>query len=77
MVQDCMTGVQDGELGKVYKSPRTLAGNVLSTETYHSILNDWYRTQTDHIKTMELEAFAVAEMNDTAEQVRDIKKYCF
>ena len=77
LVQDCMVGhYRDGRLGAVYTNPVGLAKSVLGTSNIKAILKA-YSKLDDHGKVMELEAFSVAALNDPAEQVRDIEKFCF
>tara|TARA_R110002012_G_scaffold46981_2_gene123461 strand:- start:570 stop:1109 length:540 start_codon:yes stop_codon:yes gene_type:complete len=76
LVQDCMDGVQNGRLGSVYKDPIALAKAIIGEPAIKSILKA-YSEESDHIKVMELEAFSVAAMNDPADQVKDIKNFCF
>ena len=78
LIQDCMVAsYRDGRLGPVYRDPIGLAQSVLSGRTIRWIVNDGYRNESDHVKVLELEAFAVAAINDPLEQAGDIKKYCF
>ena len=78
VVQDCMNQeYRDGELGAVYKNPVEVAQMFLSEDTLWWIVNEGYAQEDDHTKVMEMEAFAVAAMNDPLEQVRDINKFCF
>ena len=76
LIQDCMAGRRQGSLDSVYNEPIELAKSILGSEGIAYILKI-YAEASDHIKVMELEAFSVAEMNDPAEQARDIAKYCF
>ena len=78
LIQDCMNGQLDGNLGSVYKDPIALAKNTLSQRHIEAIIES-YRAggASDHIVVMELEAFSVAAMNDPAEQAGDIAKFCF
>ena len=76
LVQDCRDGRRDGDLDAVYNKPVDLAHNVLGRNGVKGVL-EAYADSSDHIKVMELEAFAVAAMNDPAEQVKDIQTYCF
>ena len=76
LIQDCMDGSRQGALGAVYNDPIGLAKDVLGQDGIAGIL-DAYSDSSDHIKVMELEAFAVARMNDPLEQARDIQKFCF
>ena len=78
LVQDCMDGARNGRLGSVYKDPIALAKGTLSQRHIDKIVES-YRSDgaSEHIVVMELEAFSVAAMNDPAEQIRDINKFCF
>lgn len=76
MVQDCRDNLLDQELQAVYKDPIGLAVEWLGKEKAVRVV-EAYADSTEHIQVMELEAFAVAAMNDPAEQVRDIRRYCF
>tara|TARA_R110002012_G_scaffold95287_1_gene230459 strand:- start:348 stop:875 length:528 start_codon:yes stop_codon:yes gene_type:complete len=76
LIQDCMDGDRQGSLDAVYKEPIELAKEILGHEGIGSIL-EAYDDSSDHIKVMELEAFAVAAMNDPLDQARDIQKFCF
>jgi hypothetical protein len=76
LVQDCRDGRRNGDLDAVYTEPVALAHKVLGRDGVQNVL-ETYSDASDHIKVMELEAFAVAAMNDPAEQVRDIQTYCF
>ena len=78
LIQDCMDGSQNGILSAVYKKPIALGKEVLGNRKIESIART-YASQgaDDHIITMEIEAFAVAAINNPAEQVKDIKNFCF
>ena len=76
LIQDCMDGSRQGALGAVYKDPIQLAKDILGTDGIAGVLSA-YSSVSDHIKVMELEAFAVAAMNDPIDQARDIQKFCF
>lgn len=75
LTQDCMDGSIDGNLGAVYVTPISWALDVLGSEKIHQILKN-YSNRSSHIQTMELEAFAVAAVNNPLEQLNDVKKYC-
>ena len=78
MIQDCMVGaVNDSVLGPVYQQPISLAKSVLSQQKIEWII-EAYRGQgaSDHVVILELEAFAVAAINDPIDQARDIQKFC-
>jgi len=75
LIQDCIDGSRQGALSSVYKDVPGLVKSVLSTNSIRSIIHA-YSDQSEHIISMELEAFAVASMNKPLEQVSDIKHYC-
>ena len=78
VVQDCMDSSYNGILGSVYREPISLGVRVMG-KTKTARVAHLYEQQgaSQHIQVMEIEAFAVAAMNDPAEQVRDIQRYCF
>ena len=76
LIQDCVDGRRQGRLDSVYQDPIGLAKSTFSNRQIQGIL-DAYSTQSDHIKVMELEAFAVATLNKPLEQASDIRHYCF
>ena len=76
LIQDCMDGELDGRLEAVYNKPLALGKEVLGSEGIEGV-REAYSEASDHIQTMEIEAFSVAALNDPAEQTADIKKYCF
>ena len=78
VIQDCMVGSDhDGRLGPVYSRPMDLAKQELSRSTIRWIINDGYAEASDHVKVLELEAFAVAAMNQPMMQSQDIVNFCF
>ena len=77
LVQDCMDRRRNGLLDPVYDDPFALAKDHLSYRTINWIINDGYSQLSEYHKLLELEAFAVASMNDPMEQVRDILNYCY
>ena len=78
LVQDCMArGNRDGVLGSVYTRPIELGYDVLGKARSHRIAELYAENGADaHIQVMEIEAFAVAAMNNPLEQVQDIQRYC-
>ena len=78
LVQDCMArGMRDGHLGSVYERPIELGYDVLGKSRSHRIAELYAENGANaHIQIMEIEAFAVAAMNDPLEQVQDIQRYC-
>ena len=76
LIQDCMDEELNGNLHSVYKEPLVLGKKVLGKAEVSRVF-EAYADQSNHRQIMEVEAFAVAAMNDPMEQVADIKKYCF
>ena len=76
LIQDCMDGELNGSLDHVYDQPIHLAKEVIGETDIYNIL-DAYSHKSDHTKVMEIEAFAVAALNDPLEQAQDVKNYCF
>ena len=77
LIQDCMNGSLDGQLGSVYQDPISLAKNTLSQRHIEGIIKSYTENgASEHIVIMELEAFSVAALNDPSEQASDIGKYC-
>lgn len=76
LIQDCMDGARQGRLNSVYKNPVGFVKSTLSERGIRSIINA-YSDQGEHIIMMELEAFAVAALNQPVVQAEDIQKFCF
>jgi hypothetical protein len=77
MVQDCRIGsTTDGKLVPVYEYPVTLAKEVMGEQSIPEIAAAYPQLSKEGV-ILELEAFAVAAMNDPIEQVQDIRNYCF
>ena len=77
-IQDCTVGGNhDHTLAPVHKDPVKLAVNVLGSDLAARIIGVYrgHDASDDTLKT-ELEAFAVAALNDPLEQVKDITTYC-
>ena len=78
LTQDCMDGRQNGLLGSVYKRPIELGYDVMGYDKTNWVAETYAENgASGHIQVMEIEAFAVAQMNDPIEQAQDIKRYCF
>ena len=78
VVQDCRDTYLNGELNAVYKNPIGLGIEWLGRDGANRVAGMYARQgASDHIQVMEIEAFAVAAMNDPAEQIRDIQNFCF
>ena len=76
LIQDCVDGQIDHRLEAVYNEPLTLGKEVFGSAGIEEI-RELYSESSDHIQVMEIEAFSVAQLNNPAEQVADIKNYCF
>ena len=76
LIQDCMDGARQGRLSSVYKNPVGFVKSTLSERGIRSIINA-YSDAGEHIVLMELEAFAVASLNQPLVQAEDIQKFCF
>ena len=78
VVQDCMDDSFNGILGSVYREPIELGVRVMGKGKTVRVA-ELYEEQgaSTHIQVMEIEAFAVAAMNDPDEQIQDINRYCF
>lgn len=78
LVQDCMANAnRDGILGSVYSKPIELGYKVLGYDRANNIAQSYAENGANaHIQVMEIEAFAVAAMNDPMEQINDIQRYC-
>ena len=70
-------GLRDGHLGSVYERPIELGYRVLGKPRSHRIAEIYEDNGASaHIQIMEIEAFAVAALNEPLEQVKDIQRYC-
>ena len=76
LVQDCRDKELNQELDTVYTKPVELGFEVLGRDGVMGVLQS-YSHASDEMKVLEIEAFAVAAINDPLEQVADIKTYCF
>ena len=78
LTQDCMDGRLDGSLGSVYKRPIELGYRVMGQRKTNWVAETYADNgASGHIQVMEIEAFAVAQMNDPMDQANDIRRYCF
>ena len=76
LIQDCVDGSQNNQLNSVYKEPIQLGKSVLGNAGIQRIVKA-YAGKSEHVIVLEIEAFAVAALNDPLEQVNDIKTFCF
>lgn len=77
-IQDCRYGENhDHRLAPVYQEPVQFGLSVLGRDKVSRIV-EVYREKgaSEEIVILEIEAFAVAAMNDTIEQAEDIRNYC-
>ena len=77
-VQDCRLGMNhDGALYAVYQEPVKLVEHWLSQSQIQWIVSTYKAAgASDYIVMLELEAFAVADMDNPLEQIQDIKQFC-
>ena len=78
VAQDCYaSGLGDNSLGTIYVKPFAFAQQYFGTITIQNIMANYKdRGAPKHVQVLEVEAFAVAEMNNPDQQVRDLAKYC-
>ena len=76
LVQDCRDGVLDADLLPVYKDPIAFGRLIMGQDGIQWVANT-YSEASKEVITLEIEAFAVAQNNDIADQLGDIKNYCF
>jgi hypothetical protein len=76
LIQDCVDGTRQGALESVYQEPIRLGKEVLGNAAIRRIVKA-YSDKSEHIIVMEIEAFAVAQLNKPSDQATDIKNYCF
>ena len=76
LVQDCRDGVLDADLLPVYKDPIAFGRLIMGQDGIEWVA-DTYSDTSKKVIILEIEAFAVAENNDIADQLGDIKNYCF
>lgn len=79
ITQDCIAGgIANSTLGRVYAKPFLFARQFFPTHQINNIVSVYKdRGASDHVAVLEVEAFAVAEMNNPDQQVADLRKYCF
>jgi hypothetical protein len=78
LAQDCINGARDGEIAAVYKRPIELGYDVMGKAKTNWVAEVYAENGASaHIQVMEIEAFAVAAMNDPMDQVGDLGRYCF
>ncbi len=78
VAQDCIAGrIADNSLGTIYVKPFAFARQFFGTYQINNIVSVYKdRGASDHMTVLEVEAFAVAEMNNPDQQVADLRKYC-
>ena len=77
-IQDCVLGSRhDHILGPLYKQPVKFALDILGRVRAEEIVKTYQSHGANkQVLVLELEAFAVAALNNPAEQINDINKYC-
>ena len=78
VAQDCIAnGMGNNSLGTIYVKPFLFARQFFGTTQINNIISVYKnRGASDHTTVIEVEAFAVAEMNNPDQQVADLNKYC-
>ncbi len=78
VVQDCMGLIRgNNELGTIYTKPFAFAQQFFGTITIQNIVSTYKnKGASPEVQVLEVEAFAVAEMNNPDQQVADFRKYC-
>ena len=78
VAQDCIAnGIGDNSLGTIYVKPFAFAQQFFGTIVIKNIMANYKELGAPkHVQVLEVEAFAVAAMNNPDQQVRDLKKYC-
>jgi len=78
VVQDCMGVIRgNSELGTIYTKPFEFAQQFFGTITIQNIVSTYKdKGASPEVQVLEVEAFAVAEMNNPDQQVADFRKYC-
>ncbi len=78
VAQDCIGGhIANNSLGTIYVKPFAFARQYFGTYQINNIVSVYKgRGASDHVTVLEVEAFAVAHMNNPDEQVRTLRKYC-
>ena len=78
VVQDCIGLIRgNNELGTIYAKPFVFAQRYFGTITIENILATYKGLgASPQVQVLEVEAFAVAEMNNPDQQVANLRKYC-
>ena len=77
LIQDCIDGRLDGDLHNAYVDSPAFVTSVLPQRRIKGVIRSYLeRGATEAVVRSELEAFAVAQVNDPSEQVADIQRYC-
>ena len=76
LVQDCRDGVLDSDLLPVYKDPIAFGRLIMGQDGIEWVA-DTYSEASKEVIILEIEAFSVAANNDIADQLGDIKNFCF
>jgi len=78
VAQDCMGLIRgNNELGTIYTKPFLFAQQFFGTITIQNIVSTYKGLGVSpQVQVLEVEAFAVAEMNNPDQQVRDLRKFC-
>ena len=82
LVQDCVNGRGagnfDGQLTPLVKSPIQLGKDVLGTDGIRQVAKTYADMGADeHTIILEIEAFSVARVNEPANQIAHVQRFCF
>ena len=78
VAQSCIAGgLANNSLGTIYVKPFAFARQYFGTYQINNIVSVYKdRGASDHVALLEVEAFAVAEMNNPDQQVAQLRRYC-
>ena len=78
VAQDCIGLIRgNNELGTIYTKPFLFAQQFFGTITIQNIVSTYKGLgASPQVQVLEVEAFAVAEMNNPDQQVANLRKYC-
>lgn len=79
VAQDCIAGgIANNSLGTIYVKPFHFARQFFGTYQINNIMSVYKnKGASRHDAVLEVEAFAVAEMNNPDQQVSNLRMYCF
>ena len=75
MIQECMDGKWNSKLHPVYRDPIALGTHILGYKGVERV-HEVYSNLPYDFQVLEVEAFAVAAMNDPIDQAKDLLRHC-